>query len=32
MPLDVTAQDLTIETFHPVDAATERWFRSRPAP
>lgn len=27
-PLDVTAQDLTIESFFPADDATERWFRS----
>ncbi len=26
-PLDVTAQDLTLETFFPADDATERWFR-----
>lgn len=28
-PLDVTAQDLTLETFFPADDATERWFRAR---
>jgi MmyB-like transcription regulator ligand binding domain len=27
-PLDVTAQDLVIESFFPADDATERWFRS----
>jgi hypothetical protein len=27
-PLDVTAQDLTLESFFPADDATERWFRS----
>lgn len=27
-PLDVTAQELTIETFFPADDATERWFRA----
>jgi len=27
-PLDVTAQDLAIESFFPADDATERWFRS----
>lgn len=27
-PLDVTAQDLTIESFFPADDATDRWFRS----
>lgn len=26
-PLDVTAQDLTLESFFPADEATERWFR-----
>jgi transcriptional regulator with XRE-family HTH domain len=31
-PLDVTAQDLTIESFFPADEATERWFRQTPAP
>jgi transcriptional regulator with XRE-family HTH domain len=25
-PFDVTAQELTIESFFPADAATERWF------
>jgi transcriptional regulator with XRE-family HTH domain len=28
-PLDVTAQDLTIETFFPADDATAGWFRKR---
>ncbi|MBK7396217.1 MAG: helix-turn-helix transcriptional regulator [Myxococcales bacterium] len=27
-PLDVTAQDLTVETLFPADAATERWFQA----
>lgn len=27
-PLDVSAQELTIESFFPADEATERWFRS----
>jgi transcriptional regulator with XRE-family HTH domain len=27
-PLDVTAQDLAIESFFPADDATARWFRS----
>lgn len=27
-PLDVTAQDLALETFFPADEATETWFRS----
>jgi transcriptional regulator with XRE-family HTH domain len=26
-PLDVTAQELTFESFFPADEATERWFR-----
>lgn len=26
-PLDVTAQDLTLESLFPADEATERWFR-----
>lgn len=26
-PVDVTAQELTIESFFPADEATERWFR-----
>lgn len=26
-PLDVTAQDMAIESFFPADDATERWFR-----
>jgi transcriptional regulator with XRE-family HTH domain len=28
-PLDVTAQELTLESFFPADDATERWFRTR---
>lgn len=28
-PLDVTAEDLTIESLFPADEATERWFRAR---
>lgn len=28
-PLDVTAEDLTLESFFPADEATERWFGSR---
>jgi hypothetical protein len=27
-PLDVTAQELTLESFFPADDATERWFRA----
>jgi transcriptional regulator with XRE-family HTH domain len=27
-PLDVTAQDLTLESFFPADDGTDRWFRS----
>jgi transcriptional regulator with XRE-family HTH domain len=27
-PLDVTAQELTIESFFPADDATDRWFRA----
>lgn len=27
-PLDVTAEELTLESFFPADDATERWFRS----
>lgn len=26
-PLDITAEDLTLESFFPADEATERWFR-----
>ncbi len=26
-PLDVTAQDITLESFFPADDATDRWFR-----
>ena len=26
-PMDVTAQELTIESFFPADEATARWFR-----
>ncbi len=26
--LDVTAQELTVETLFPADDATERWFRT----
>lgn len=28
-PLDVTAQELTLESLFPADDATERWFRAR---
>ncbi|HEX5746079.1 MAG TPA: helix-turn-helix transcriptional regulator [Archangium sp.] len=28
-PLDVTSQELTIESLFPVDEAAERWFRAR---
>lgn len=28
-PIDVTAQDLTLESLFPADEATARWFRSR---
>ena len=28
-PIDVTAQELTIESFFPADEATDRWFRAR---
>lgn len=28
-PIDVTAQDLAIESFFPADDATDRWFRAR---
>lgn len=27
-PIDVTAQELTLESFFPADEATERWFRA----
>ncbi len=30
-PLDVTAEDLTIESFFPADEETERWFQQRRA-
>lgn len=30
-PIDVTAQELTIESFFPADEETERWFRSTEA-
>lgn len=29
-PIDVTAQELAIESFFPADDATDRWFRDRP--
>jgi transcriptional regulator with XRE-family HTH domain len=29
-PLDVTAQELTLESFFPADDATDRWFRAAP--
>lgn len=29
-PLDVTAEDLVVESFLPADDATERWFRAAP--
>jgi transcriptional regulator with XRE-family HTH domain len=31
-PLDVTAEDLTVESLFPIDEVTERWFRARAAP
>jgi len=31
-PLDVTAEDLTIESFFPADDATDRWFRGQIPP
>lgn len=27
-PLDITAEDLTLESFFPADEPTERWFRT----
>lgn len=30
-PLDISAQELAIESFFPADDATERWFQSRAA-
>jgi hypothetical protein len=31
-PIDVTAEELTIESFFPADEATARWFRAGSSP